>query len=115
MGTKRFLIALAAAVVMLTAAAPASAAPPWDGTPISAGLGPTYGESWIVPVPPTESVSTMQGAPLALIPYADIKPELDSFQAEAAAAVVPSRMTYSVSGQTAGSVNIRARTLCQLA
>jgi hypothetical protein len=102
MGTKRFLIALAAAVVMLTAAAPASAAPPWDGTPISAGLGPTYGESWIVPVPPTESVSTMQGAPLALIPYADIKPELDSFQAEAAAAVVPSRMTYSVSGQTAG-------------
>lgn len=104
MGTKRFLIALTVALVMLTAAAPASAAlaPPWDGNPISAGLGPTYGESWVVPVPETESVFTRQDAPLALMPYAAIEPSLAMFQDEAMTAGVPMRMMYSVSGQSAG-------------
>ena len=48
---------LTLAVLVLALAAPAAAladlAPPWDGKPISHGLGPTYGETWPVPVPAT--------------------------------------------------------------
>ena len=36
------------------------------------------------------------------MPIEDIKPELDAWQAEAANAGVPARMTYSVIGQSAG-------------
>lgn len=98
----RFIMFLAMVLVVLAAAAPAYAAPPWDGTPITPGLGPTYGESWVVPVPDAEAVSTRQDAPLALMPWVAIEPTLAMFQQEATTAGVPPRMTYSVSGQSAG-------------
>ena len=101
-------------LVLLAIPALALAAAPWDGTPISAGLGPTYGESWVVPVPADEAVSTRQGVSkqpidtLALIPYAAIAPSLHMFQREAIAADVPLRMSYSVMGQSAGDRDMYA-------
>ena len=88
---------------LLILAAPAFALdPPWNAQPISKGLGPTYGDAWPVPVPAEEAaIAARQTAPLALMPYADIKPLLDQFQAEAIAAGVPARMTYEVLGQSA--------------
>jgi len=99
-------------LVLLAIPALALAAAPWDGTPISAGLGPTYGENWVVPVPADEAVRTMQGVSkqpidtLALMPYAAIEPTLKMFQAEAKAAGVPQRMSYSVMGKSAGGRNM---------
>ena len=105
-----FLALLLVALLLLVGAAAAAAAPllpPWDGNPISHGLGPTYGESWPVPVPINEAVYNLQGAPhdtstLAVMPYADVGPLLAQFQTEASAAGLPQRMTYRVSGQSAG-------------
>jgi hypothetical protein len=94
-------------LVLLAIPALALAAAPWNGDPISAGLGPTYGETWVVPAT-GEAVSGMQGVSgqpvdtLALIPYAAIKGTLDKFQEEAMAAGVPLRMSYSVMGQSEG-------------
>ena len=60
-----------------------------------------------MPVPANEAVANLQGAPhdtstLAVMPYADVGPLLAQFQTEATAANLPQRMTYRVSGQSAG-------------
>jgi hypothetical protein len=105
------LVAVAASVLTLTAivtlpetsatsAVEASAAAegsPWDGTPISHGLGPTYGEQWCAPV---GDENVPQSDPLALIPYAAIGCTLAQFEDEAAAAGVPDRLDYDVIGQS---------------
>ena len=92
------ILALIAPLVVATGSASA-ATPPWDGTPISGGLGPTYGESWCAPTA-GEAVDTLQGAPLALMPYAAVGCTLQAIQQEAIDAGVPQRMTYSVIGQS---------------
>ena len=105
-----FLALLLVAFLLLVVAAAAAAAPlppPWDGNPISHGIGPSYGETWPVPVPTDEAVYNLQGAPhdtstLAVMPYADVGPLLAQFQTEASCANLPQRMTYRVSGQSAG-------------
>jgi Zinc carboxypeptidase len=75
---------------------------PWNGTPISAGLGPTYGESWCAPPAPGSSIDTQQGAPLALMPTEAIGCTLGGFQTEATNAGVPHRLDYSIIGESAG-------------
>ena len=55
---------------------------------LSHGIGPSYGETWPVPVPADEAVANLQGAPhdtstLAVMPYADVGPLLAQFQTEA--------------------------------
>src|SRR5262245_43832547 len=50
-------------------AAVVSEGAPWDGNPISAGLGPTYGEDWCAPA---GGENVPQSDPLALIPYGAI-------------------------------------------
>ena len=87
------------ALLALGVAGPAAAQAPLNGTPISAGLGPTYGDPWCAPTT-GESVNSLQGSPLALIPYAAIECSLAKFRAEAEAAGVPERMTYSVMGHS---------------
>ncbi len=108
---RRWFLALLLVVALLLVGAAAAAAapllPPWDGNPISHGIGPSYGENWPVPVPTDEAVYNLQGAPhdtstLAVMPYADVGPLLAQFQTEATAANLPQRMTYRVSGQSAG-------------
>jgi Zinc carboxypeptidase len=90
-------LVLVASATALSAPASAQLAPPWDGNPISPGLGPTYGEEWCAPVG-TENVP--QTAPLAVMPYAAIGCTLEMFQEEAAEAGVPSRMEVRVIGQS---------------
>ncbi|MGH2545455.1 MAG: M14 family zinc carboxypeptidase [Actinomycetota bacterium] len=90
-------LVLVASAAVLSAPAGAQLAPPWDGNPISPGLGPTYDEAWCAPA---TGENVPQTAPLAIIPYAAIGCTLDQFQAEAAAAGVPPRMEYSVIGQS---------------
>ena len=74
--------------------------------PISAGLGPTYGEPWCANAEPGSNIANQQGfggpAPntLALIPFEAIACTLDQFNQEAADADVPPRMTYSVIGSS---------------
>ena len=80
-----------------SAPAGAQSAPPFDGNPVSPGLGPTYGEEWCAPV---GSENVPQAAPLALIPYAAIGCTLDQFEDEAAAAGVPDRLSYTVIGES---------------
>jgi hypothetical protein len=94
---------LVVGLFVLILASPAFAlGPPWNAQPISQGLGPTYGEAWPVAVPAEEAaIAARQTPPLALMPYADIKPLLDKFQADATLAGVPARMTYEVLGQSA--------------
>ena len=100
---RRLLAAtLAMFVLALVAATQASAVPPYDGTPISAGLGPTYGDPWCANAAPGSSIANQQGAPLALIPYEAIQCTLQKIQNEAATAGVPARMTYSTIGNSAG-------------
>ena len=91
---------LAALVLALALAGPAAAQTPWNGNPISPGLGPTYGETWCAPTA-GESVNGLQGAPLALIPYAAVGCTLDKIQGEADAAGVPDRMEVEVVGHSA--------------
>ena len=98
---------LAAALVLvatLTLSSPASAqlAAPWDGNPISAGLGPTYGEAWCADAAPGSNIDNQQNQPLALIPVEAIGCTLEQFQQEAADAGVPQRMSFEVIGQSAG-------------
>ena len=88
---------IVAAAVGFSAPAAAQPAPPMDGSPVSPGLGPTYGEEWCAPV---GSENVPQSAPLALIPYGAISCTLDQFEAEAAAAGVPDRLSYSVIGES---------------
>lgn len=91
-------LALAASTIAISTPASAQLAPPWDGNPISAGLGPTYGEEWCAPA---TGENVPQGPPLALIPYAAVECSLDLFQEEAVAAGIPQRMEYSMIGQSA--------------
>src|ERR687897_517553 len=96
-----------AVTLLMTAGAigvspPASAqlAAPWNGDPISPGLGPTYGEEWCAQAAPETNIDEQQDAPLALIPYEAIECTLQQFKAEAAAAGVPDRLDWSVIGET---------------
>jgi hypothetical protein len=91
-------LALVASAAAFSAPAGAQLAPPWDGNPISPGLGPTYGEEWCAA--PSGSIANQQDPPLALIPHEAIACTLDQFQTEAAEAGVPPRMEYSVLGQS---------------
>jgi len=98
-------MALAATVVAIPAPAGAVPDPPWDGTPISAGLGPTYGEPWCAPPAPGSSIDQQQdddGVPfqdtLALMPQEAIACTLDQINQEGADAGLPARMTYSAIG-----------------
>ena len=90
---RRFLVALllAAPLVAIPATAAADPGSPWDGTPISAGLGPTYGEEWCQPPDPGTSIAGLQGPPLAIIPYEAIHCTVDQILAEGAAAGIPVR------------------------
>ncbi len=104
--------AILAALLLVTplAAAPVALAveptAPWDGTPISAGLGPTYGEPWCADAAPGSSIANQQGSSgpspdtLALVPYEAIGCSLDQFNAEAATAGIPPRMTWQVNAVT---------------
>ena len=94
-------LGLLAAAGVVPAVALADLAAPWNGQPVSPGLGPTYGEPWPVAPPADEAASLLQGAPLAIMPYADIAPVLAQIQAEAAAAGIPQRMTWWVTGKSA--------------
>jgi hypothetical protein len=85
------------AAIALAAPVGAQTAPPFDGNPVSPGLGPTYGEEWCAPV---GSENVPQSAPLAIIPYAAIRCTLDQFEDEAAAAGVPDRLNYTVIGES---------------
>src|SRR5262245_18725396 len=82
----------------LAGAIPAAASAqlaPWDGNPISRGLGPTYGQAWCEPPAPDSSIANQQTAPLALIPSEAIECTLDEIRAEAKVAEIPERMSYS--------------------
>ncbi len=98
------LAAVVAFVAALTVASPASAqlAPPWDGNPISPGLGPTYGEAWCAAAPPGSNIANQQDQPLALMPVEAIECTLEQFELEAADAGIPDRMSFGVIGQSAG-------------
>jgi hypothetical protein len=101
------VLAVAAALVAVPAPAQGqSAGGPWDGTPISPGLGPTYGEPWCAEAAPGSSIANQQGSPLALIPQEAIGCTLEQVEQEAAAAGVPDRMEYSVVGQSAGGLDL---------
>jgi hypothetical protein len=91
-------LVLVATATVLSAPVGAQTAPPWDGNPVSPGLGPTYGETWCAP--PSGGIAEQQGAPLALIPYEAIECTLQQFEDEAAEAGVPDRMNYEVIGQS---------------
>lgn len=81
---------------------------PWDGNPISAGLGPTYGEQWCAPPSPGSSIANQQGEPLALMPGAAVRCTLDRFTEEAREAGVPDRMSYSVIGKSVQGRDLHA-------
>ena len=87
------ILAMAAAIAVSSPAG-AQLAPPWDGNPISAGLGPTYGEAWCANAAPGSNIANQQKQPLALIPYEAIECTLEQFRDEAAAAGIPERMSY---------------------
>ncbi len=84
-------LALAAATVALATPASAQLAPPWDGNPISAGLGPTYGEPWCAEAAPGSSIANQQDFDgpafqdtLALLPQEAIACTLDQIIQEGA-------------------------------
>ncbi len=95
------ILAMAAAIAVSSPAG-AQLAPPWDGNPISAGLGPTYGEAWCANAAPGSSIANQQKQPLALIPYEAIGCTLQQFLDEAVAADIPERMSFQVIGQSSG-------------
>jgi hypothetical protein len=80
--------------------APAAAQPeaPWNGEPISPGVGPTYDEEWCAA--PSGSIANQQDEPLALIPHEAIGCTLEQFEAEAQEAGVPDRLDYEVIGHS---------------
>ncbi|MGH2656575.1 MAG: M14 family zinc carboxypeptidase [Actinomycetota bacterium] len=95
LATALFLVVTA---TVLSAPVGAQTAPPWDGNPVSPGLGPTYGEPWCAP--PSGGIAEQQGSPLALIPSEAIECTLEGFEEEAAAAGVPDRLAYQVIGHS---------------
>ena len=90
-------VALVVAAIAFSSPAGAQSGPPWDGNPVSPGLGPTYGETWCASA---AGENVPQSDPLALIPYGAIGCTLEQFKADAAAAGVPNRLTYSVIGES---------------
>jgi Zinc carboxypeptidase len=98
LGSIAVTLVVAATAAAISAPAVAQQAAPWDGNPISPGLGPTYGEAWCAP--PSGAIAEQQDAPLALIPHEAIECTLEQFEDEAAAAGVPDRMEYEVIGQS---------------
>ena len=60
-----FVLTLVIVLPLIAVALPANAqsVPPWDGNPISAGLGPTYGEEWCEPPTPGTSIATDSAIP----------------------------------------------------
>ena len=58
------VLALVIAAIAFAAPAGAQSGPPWDGNPVSHGLGPTYGEEWCAPA---TGENVPQSAPLALM------------------------------------------------
>jgi hypothetical protein len=87
--------------------APDYFAAPYNGSPISHGLGPTYGETWCAEAAPGSSIANQQGfsgtpaaATLALIPYEAFGCLLQQFQDEADANDVPPRLTFGVNTMT---------------
>ncbi len=107
--SSRSLALLATALLLAGLAAPVRAddlLPPWNGEPVSHGLGPTYGEEWCAPASAEPGIAGVQGPPLAIIPYGAIKCTLELFEQEAAAAGVPDRMEYFVIGRSAGGRDI---------
>jgi len=95
------VLAMAAAIAVSSPAG-AQLAPPWDGNPISAGLGPTYGEAWCANAAPGSSIANQQNQPLALMPVEAIECTLEQFEAEASDAGVSDRLSFGVIGQSAG-------------
>ncbi|MGH2541075.1 MAG: M14 family zinc carboxypeptidase, partial [Actinomycetota bacterium] len=95
------ILAMAAAIAVSSPAG-AQLASPWDGNPISAGLGPTYGEAWCANAAPGSSIATQQNQPLALMPVEAIECTLEQFEQEASDAGVPDRLSFGVIGQSAG-------------
>ena len=95
-----------AATVAVSAPATAQLSSPWDGNPISPGLGPTYGEAWCADAAAGSSIANQQGPPLALMPVEAIGCTLDQINSEGAAAGIPPRMSYSVVGQSVGGRDI---------
>jgi hypothetical protein len=103
--------ALAVGASVLASPAPAQLPipppdPPWNGEPISQGLGPTYGEQWCAPPAAGTSIATQQSAPLALIPQEAVGCTLQKLDAEAAAAGIPDRMDHFVIGKSAGGLDV---------
>lgn len=90
------------ATIAVSSPVRAQLAPPWDGNPISAGLGPTYGEAWCANAAPGSNIANQQKQPLALIPYEAIGCTLQQFLDEAEATGIPERMSYKVIGQSSG-------------
>jgi hypothetical protein len=93
-------VGVAVLVSALTTPAGAQQTPPWDGNPISRGLGPTYGEAWCEPPTPGSGEARQQGPPLAIVPGEAVGCTLAGFEAEARAAGVPSRMSTSLMGSS---------------
>jgi murein tripeptide amidase MpaA len=93
-------VALAVLVAAIGTSAPATAQPepPWNGEPISPGLGPTYDEEWCAA--PSGSIAEQQNEPLALIPHEAIECTLEQFEDEADEAGVPDRLSYEVIGHS---------------
>lgn len=108
----RIPLVLAVALAVAAPLAPSSAQiplePPWNGEPISPGLGPTYGDPWCAEAAPGTSIANQQGSPLALIPQEAIGCTLEKIEVEGAAKGLPDRMDYSVIGQSAGGRDIHA-------
>lgn len=98
------IVTAAALAATIASSAPATAqlAPPWDGDPISHGLGPTYGETWCADPAPGSNIANQQDKPLALIPVEAIQCTLELILDEAETAGIPDRMSYEVIGQSAG-------------
>ena len=110
---RRSLFVLLAVALLLVLAAPAfaeSLSPPWDGNPISPLITPqSFGQTdWAGGDYSSEAVASRQGAPLALMPYSAVGPTLGLIQDEADAAGLPDRMSYWVSGQSAGGRDLYA-------
>jgi hypothetical protein len=105
-GRSRGILALIAGTLAVAASAvaislPATAqqfSPPWDGNPVSPGLGPTYGEAWCAA--PTGAIAEQQDAPLALIPYEAIECTLQEFEDAAAENGVADRLHWTKIGES---------------
>lgn len=93
-------IVIAASIAIATPAS-AQLAPPWNGDPISAGLGPTYGEAWCADPEPGSNIANQQDKPLALIPVEAIQCTLDDIIAHDAGTGADPRMEYEAIGQSA--------------